>query len=96
MYIGIALSLLFFLASYFIWKKQKLWLLAGYHEENFIGDKKRLARDAGIFTFIIGLLTLAMSLLIDSYGDFVGIIYAIVIAILSIGFLIKVNVGERQ
>jgi len=85
--IGIAVSVLFFFAGYLIWKKQKLWLLAGYQDSEFKGDKKKLARDGGLFCIIIGVLTLGLSLFIDAAGSILGIIYAITTVILSIIFV---------
>lgn len=91
MLVGIVISVIFFILGYLIWKKQKLWLLAGYQDSEFKGDKRKLARDGGIFCIIIGILTLALSLFINLVGDILGIIYAAVIVILSILFIIKAN-----
>ncbi|WP_235887968.1 DUF3784 domain-containing protein [Neobacillus paridis] len=91
---GIAVSAIFFIVGYLIWKKQKLWLIAGYQDSEFKGDKKKLARDGGIFCVIIGLLTLGLSLFIELVGNILGVIYAITVVILSIIFVIKVNISK--
>jgi Domain of unknown function (DUF3784) len=49
-----------FLFSWLIWKKKKLWLIAGYQESEFKGDKENLAKTMGIFCLTIGVFVIAL------------------------------------
>lgn len=71
-------GLLFFILSYLIWNKKELSLIAGYNEKTFKGDKNKLAKAAGSFLLVIGILVLILPLGLELIGSIIGIIFTIV------------------
>ena len=43
-------------------KRKRLFLLAGYQEETFVGDKNKLAKLSGAFSYIVGVTTIILPL----------------------------------
>lgn len=60
---------------------QKLWLIAGYQEESFLGDKNKLAKLFGLFSYIVGIATFLLPFGLDFFGIISGIIYAVCICL---------------
>ncbi|WP_369902814.1 DUF3784 domain-containing protein [Bacillus manliponensis] len=87
----VIVSLIMFLFGYLIWKKKKLHLIAGYNEKEFTGNKEKLAKISGVFSICIGILTLLLPFGLEFIGDFVGIIFAITVALSTIGVIIYMN-----
>jgi hypothetical protein len=89
--ICVLIGLLFFLFAWLIWKKKKLWLIAGYQESEFQGDKNKLARDMGIFCMIIGVIIMISPFAIHYIGEWmIGVLIPLFI-VLTIGVIVKVN-----
>ena len=84
-------SLLFFSFGYLIWKKKDLSIIAGYNENTFKGDKNKLAKAAGSFSVVIGLLTLILPFALEFIGSFVGILFGTVIIVGTIGLVIYIS-----
>lgn len=68
-----------------------LFLIAGYDEETFVGDKEKLAKFAGIFSIFIGVITFVLPLGLEAIGSISGIVYTIIVLISTIIFVIKLN-----
>ncbi|MCG7343948.1 DUF3784 domain-containing protein [Sporosarcina sp. ACRSL] len=84
-------SILFFFFSYLIWKKREFSFIAGYNEESFKGDKDKLAKAVGLYSLIIGLLTLLLPFGLEFIGTIVGAIFTIIIIVGTIGLIIYIN-----
>ena len=65
--------------GYQIHIKKKLWLIAGYQEETFVGDKERLAKVSGVFLYVVGITTFLLPFGLESIGDIVAITYAVLV-----------------
>ncbi|MFP3394229.1 DUF3784 domain-containing protein [Brevibacillus sp. SIMBA_076] len=76
--------------------KKRLFLLAGYQEETFVGDKNKLAKLSGVFSYIVGVATILLPFGLEKIGDVVGIVYAILIVLGTIVFLIKANMLNKS
>lgn len=42
--------------------EKRVFLLAGYQEETFVGDKNKLAKLSGSFSYIVGVATIILPL----------------------------------
>lgn len=84
-------GLLIIFLGYQIHVKKRLFLLAGYQEETFVGDKNKLAKLSGVFSYTVGVATIILPFGLEKIGDEVGVVYAILIVLGTIVFLIKVN-----
>ncbi|HEF1905010.1 TPA: hypothetical protein R9Y97_004359 [Bacillus cereus] len=71
-------------------------MLAGYQEETFVGDKNKLAKLSGAFSYIVGVATIILPLGLEKIGDVVGIVYAILIVLGTIVFIIKANLLKKS
>ena len=71
-------------------------MLAGYQEETFVGDKNKLAKLSGAFSYIVGVATIILPLGLEKIGAVVGIIYAILIVLGTIVFIIKANLLNKS
>jgi hypothetical protein len=89
-------SILLFLFSYLIWNKKELSLIAGFNEETFKGDKNKLARAAGIFLVVTGVLTLLLPFGLEFIGSAAGTIFSIVIIVGTIGLIIYINTMGKK
>lgn len=72
-------SLVIMIIGYQIHIKKHLFLIAGYQENTFIGDKNKLAKLFGIFAYIVGIVTFLFPFGLKAFGDIAGIIYAVCI-----------------
>lgn len=43
-------------------------MLAGYQEETFVGDKNKLAKLSGAFSYIVGVATIILPLGLEKIG----------------------------
>ncbi|HDR8244215.1 hypothetical protein CON17_19415 [Bacillus thuringiensis] len=66
-------------------------MLAGYQEETFVGDKNKLVKLSGAFSYIVGVATIILPLGLEKIGDVVGNIYTILIVLGTVVFIIKAN-----
>lgn len=82
------LALLFICIGYLIHIKKKLWLIAGYQQESFIGDKDKLAKLFGLFSYIVGIVTFLLPFGLEFWGIISGIIYAISICLGTVATLV--------
>ncbi|QFK72378.1 DUF3784 domain-containing protein [Pradoshia sp. D12] len=64
LFVGLIVAGLHFLAAYFVWKKGKVQILAGYVEGQ-VKDKKRLSKYAGIYLIGLGIIFIFVPLLPD-------------------------------
>ncbi|MCP9277396.1 MULTISPECIES: DUF3784 domain-containing protein [Bacillus cereus group] len=71
------ISLIIIIMGYQIHIKKRLFLIAGYQEETFIGDKNKLAKLFGIFAYIVGIATFLLPFGLEILGDVAGIIYGV-------------------
>ncbi|WP_258237051.1 DUF3784 domain-containing protein [Bacillus sp. NP247] len=76
--------------------KKRLFLLAGYQEETFVGDKNKLAKLSGVFSYIAGVVTIILPFGLEKIGDVVGIVYAILVVLGTIMFLIEANLLNKS
>ncbi|PEW48651.1 hypothetical protein COJ17_07305 [Bacillus thuringiensis] len=72
------------------------YMLAGYQEETFVGDKNKLAKLSGAFSYIVGVATIILPLGLEKIGDVVGIVYAILIVLGTVVFIIKANLLNKS
>ncbi|HDR7586791.1 DUF3784 domain-containing protein [Bacillus mycoides] len=89
-------GLLIIFLGYQIHVKKRLFLLAGYQEETFVGDKNKLAKLSGVFSYIVGVATILLPFGLEKIDDVVGIVYAILIVLGTIVFLIKANMLNKS
>ncbi|MBV6682493.1 DUF3784 domain-containing protein [Bacillus sp. JRC01] len=75
-------SLICFLFSYLIGYKKMLFLIIGYKDELFLGDKDRLSKRVGVIAFLLGIITLLLPLGVELLGNIVINIYAFIVFIL--------------
>lgn len=87
-------SFIMFMFGYLIWKKKQLYLIAGYNEKEFKGNKEKLAKVAGMFSIFIGILTVALPFGLEYINEFVGIFFSIIVVLSTIGVIIYVNVRK--
>lgn len=84
----IVLAFIIILMGYLIHIKKKLWLIAGYQEEGFIGDKDKLAKLFGVFSYIVGIATFLLPFGLEFWGLTSGIIYAVCICLGTVATLV--------
>lgn len=84
-------GLLCIFMGYLTWKKKMLSLIAGYNEETFKGDKEKLAKAVGVFTIIIGLLTILLPFGLEYISEWVGLIFGAITLVGTIVLIIYVN-----
>ncbi|MCU4814864.1 hypothetical protein HFP64_23635 [Bacillus sp. AC79A.1] len=73
-----------------------MFLLAGYQEETFVGDKNKLVKLSGAFSYIVGVATIILPLGLEKIGDVVGNIYTILIVLGTVAFIIKANLLNKS
>lgn len=71
-------------------------MLAGYQEETFVGDKNKLVKLSGAFSYIVGVATIILPLGFEKIGDVVGNIYTILIVLGTVVFIIKANLLNKS
>ncbi len=82
--------------GYQIHVKKRLFLLAGYQEETFVGDKNKLAKLSGMFSYIVGVSTIILPFGLEKIGDVVGIVYTALVVLGTIVFIIKANLLNKS
>lgn len=65
--------------GYLIWFKNMLFLIAGYNDSTFEGDKEKLAKGTGIVHIISGIVTILLPYFLYWFGNTIGIIYCLLI-----------------
>ncbi|MGE8036603.1 DUF3784 domain-containing protein [Lysinibacillus sp. KCTC 33748] len=93
--ICIVLALIFVIMGYLTHIKKKLWLIAGYQEESFLGDKDKLAKLFGLFSYIVGIATFLLPFGLDFFGIISGIIYAVCICIGTVATLVLKQIMNK-
>lgn len=84
----IILAFIIIFMGYLIHVKKKLSLIAGYQEGSFIGDKDKLAKLFGIFSYIVGIATFLLPFGLEFWGIISGIIYAVCICLGTVATLV--------
>lgn len=84
------------LLGFLIWKKRQLSLIAGYNEETFTGERKKVAKAVGVFTIIIGLLPKLLPFGLEFVGELTGLFYGVIVTIGSIVLVIYINMLNKQ
>lgn len=84
-------GLLCIFMGFLIWKKNQLTLIAGYKEETYKGDKEKLAKVVGLFTILVGLLTILLPFGLEFVSELIGLLFGAIIVIGSIVLVIYVN-----
>ncbi|MGE7837394.1 DUF3784 domain-containing protein [Viridibacillus arvi] len=67
--------------GYLVWYKKMLFLIAGYNEATFEGDKEKLAKGTGVVLIISGIVTILFPFSLYWFGNTVGIIYCLILII---------------
>lgn len=89
--ISIFIGVYFIISGLLIWRKQKRNLIAGYKETEFSGNKKKLSKDVGIFSIVIGLIILILPITIKYLFEWTVWVLVSLIVILTTFILIKIN-----
>jgi|GEM_PF-6403392 len=66
LFVGLIVAGLHFLTAYFVWKKGKVQILAGYVEGE-IKDKKKASKYSGIYLIGLGVISVLFPLLPDHF-----------------------------
>ena len=66
---SLIIGMAFIVVGWLIWRKKKLDLIAGYHEDTYQGDKEKLARRIGIVAIAIGVITSIFPISLLILGD---------------------------
>ena len=64
LFVSLIVAGLHFLIAYFVWKKEKVQILAGYVEGE-VKDKKKVAKYSGIYIIGLGIIFIFVPLLPD-------------------------------
>ncbi|MGG0657069.1 DUF3784 domain-containing protein [Rummeliibacillus pycnus] len=91
----IVVALIIIIIGYQIHIKKKLWLIAGYQEDSFIGDKDKLAKLFGIFSYIVGITTIILPFGLEFLGEISGIIYAVFICVGTVAVLVWTQIINK-
>ncbi|MBY0595320.1 DUF3784 domain-containing protein [Bacillus bingmayongensis] len=89
-------GMLILILGYQIHIKKRLFLLAGYQEETFVGDKEKLAKISGVFCYVIGITSALLPFGLKAIGDAAGIGYGIFVVISTIVLVIWGNVINKS
>lgn len=89
--ISIFVGAYFIISGFLIWRKQKRNLIAGYNESKFKGNKKKLSKDMGIFSIVIGIIILILPMAIKYLEEWAIWVLVGLIVVLTIFILIKIN-----
>lgn len=89
-------GLLIIFLGYQIHVKKRLFLLAGYQEETFVGNKSKLAKLSGVFSYIVGVSTIILPFGLEKIGDVVAIVYTILVVLGTIVFIVKANLLNKS
>lgn len=77
--------------GYLIWFKKMLFLIIGYSENTFYGDKEKYAKRIGLLVIILGVFVIVMPLAVMVFGEIVEQIYKYFILIYVVIMLIVAN-----
>ncbi|MEH7382771.1 DUF3784 domain-containing protein [Bacillus sp. JJ1533] len=77
--------------GFLIWKKKQLSLIAGYKEDAYKDDKKKLAKVVGLFTIVIGLLTILLPFGLEFISELFGLLFGAIVVLGSIVLVIYIN-----
>lgn len=75
------------LLGYLIWYKKMLFLIAGYNETTFEGDKEKLAKGTGIVLILLGIVLIVLPYFLYWFGK--TLVYCL-LAIIGIAGIIVV------
>lgn len=62
----------------------------------FVGDKNKLAKLSGVFSYIVGVATILLPFGLEKIGDVVGVVYATLIVLGTMVFLMKANMLNKS
>lgn len=79
--------------GYLIGYKKMLFLIAGYNEDTFEGDKEKLVKGTGVVLVISGIVTILFPFFLYWFGNTVGIIYCLIIII---GVMVIIMMKSKQ
>ncbi|WP_010678046.1 DUF3784 domain-containing protein [Bacillus timonensis] len=79
-----------------IWKKKQLFLIAGYNEETYKGDKEKLAKAVGLFTIFIGILTMLLPFGLEFISEWIGLLFGLITVAGSIALIVFVNILNQS
>lgn len=71
-------------------------MLAGFLVCLFVGDKNKLAKLSGVFSYIVGVATILLPFGLKKIGDVVGVVYATLIVFGTMVFLMKANMLNKS
>lgn len=86
----ISIGLLIIYCGYLIMVKKKLHFIAGYQDDQYKGDKEKLAKIFGLYTIGVGIMTMLLPFALEYIGLFTGTIFGVVIAVSAIALSIYV------
>ncbi|PEC22647.1 DUF3784 domain-containing protein [Bacillus cereus] len=92
----IIVALIIIIMGYQIHIKKKLWLIAGYQEETFVGDKEKLAKIFGVFSYVVGITTFLLPFGLESIGDIAAIIFTILVILGTLLVIVWANLINKQ
>lgn len=61
--------------GYLIWFKKMLFLIAGYRDDTFDGDKDKLAKGTGFVLILAGIMTIILPYSLYFFGNIMGVVY---------------------
>lgn len=79
--ITMVVGLICIFLGYLIWFKKMLFLIAGYNDDTFEGDKEKLAKGTGIVLILSGIMTILLPYFLYLFGNTMGIVYCLLIII---------------
>ncbi|MGE7603529.1 DUF3784 domain-containing protein [Peribacillus sp. NPDC097675] len=90
---SMVIGLIIVISGCLIWFKKMLFLIAGYNESSFFGNKDKLAKRAGIIIILLGIVTILFPYFQNSLGDTAEVIYPsiIIIGVVLLIFFVKRN-----
>ncbi|MGE7948986.1 DUF3784 domain-containing protein [Lysinibacillus sp. NPDC093688] len=91
----IVLALIIIFMGFLIHIKKKMWLIAGYQEDSFLGDKDKLAKLFGLFSYIVGIATFLLPFGLEFWGIVSGMIYAICICLGTVVTLVLKQIMNK-
>ncbi|MDX8342491.1 DUF3784 domain-containing protein [Rossellomorea sp. YZS02] len=92
--ICICVGLLIAYLGYLIRVKKKLYLIAGYQDDAYKGDKEKLAKVFGLYIMIVGMMTMILPFALEFIGLYTGTVFGILIGVSAI--VLSVYVMRNQ
>lgn len=90
------LGLLIIYCGYLIMAKKKLHLIAGYQDDQYKGDKEKLAKIFGWYMIVVGVMTMVLPFALEYIGLFTGTIFGIVIGVSAIALSVYVMGNQMR